>query len=125
MAQPNGPVEGYFYELPFDERADRVAEVYDPATGRFRVTGEVPIDPFWLDGLVPLADGGALLFGAASRPGGEEEDQWWTAVLRYDPATNRWREAGRLAIARERPTIALLPDGPCSSRAAPTSSARP
>jgi len=109
-----GPYEDVFYELGSDERAERVAEVYDGATGRFRVTGEYPMDDamFYGRDLVALPDGSALLFGSAWKGvEGSDIDEEWTAVLRYDPATNEWRDAGRLETRRENPTVALLPDG--------------
>jgi hypothetical protein len=112
LAELRGSYEDVFYELSRDDRSDRVAEVYDPATGRFRVTAEYPSGQFMPRDLVALAEGGALLFGNAWKSVPDSEvDEEWTAVLRYDPATNQWRDAGRLAITRERPTIALLPDG--------------
>lgn len=111
MAEERGTGKDLFYELSVDERADRVAEVFDPATGRFRVTAEYPIANFLPRDLVALADAGALLFGQAWKAGDGNVDEEWTAVLRYDPATNGWRDAGRLETRRERPTIATLPDG--------------
>lgn len=108
------PYGDAFYELAYDDRAERVADVYDPASGRFRVTGEYPIGEAMLYGsaLVALPDGSALLFGNAWRTVGDSETtEEWTAILRYDPATNEWRDAGRLEIRRGDPTVVLLPDG--------------
>jgi hypothetical protein len=84
------------------------AELYDPATGRFSLTGSLPaIDrtPFtklgglpdgppttdWNGTLVALKDGGALLVG---------RDAYWkheggiTRSFRLDAATGRWTEVG-------------------------------
>jgi N-acetylneuraminic acid mutarotase len=96
--------DSFFYRVwAEDDRVDRVAEVYDPATGRFRVTGGYPTE---VNGtvLVALRDGGALLIGGQ----GESAP---TAILRYDPGTNRWSSAGNLATGRKLPAVALLPDG--------------
>jgi len=110
---------GYFYGLwTEDERATRVAEVYDPSTGRFRVTGEYPVaQARWSPDavLVATADGGALLIENAAWATWDESDPEATVpaspVLRYDPGTNQWTQAGSLAVGRLRPTVALLSDG--------------
>ena len=110
---------GYFYGLwTEDERAARVAEVYDAATGRFRVTGEYPVeqDRWNPDAvLVATADGGALLIEGAAWATWDESDPEATVpaspILRYDPGTNQWTEAGSLAVGRLQPAVALLPDG--------------
>jgi hypothetical protein len=91
------------------------AEVYDPAGGRFHLTGDLPpIDwaplgrwgPYpvvsrgvgWPGSLVALDDGGALLVG--------EETEWWipavdkggtvVRTLRFEPGTERWTEIDRV-----------------------------
>lgn len=108
-------VNGYFYGLwTEDERAGRVAELYDPSTGRFRVTGEYPAaQQKWRPDavLVATADGGALLVGGAAMGETAEDTVPTSPVLRYDPGTNRWTEAGSLAFGRLFPAVALLPDG--------------
>jgi hypothetical protein len=96
-----------------DERVYDTAEIYDPTTGRFDLTGEIaPID--WsalaerglsvtdevLAGngtLVALADGGALLVGRTTR---WFADPWpnggyLVRTLRFDPVTGRWAEIDR------------------------------
>jgi large repetitive protein len=111
--------DGYFYGLwTEDERAARVAEVYDPATGRFRVTGEYPVeqDRWNPDAvLVATADGGALLIVGAAWAMWHESDPEATLptspVMRYDPGTNEWTAAGSLVVGRAHAAAALLPDG--------------
>ena len=97
------------YEV-WSERESR-AEVYDPARGRFAVTGpypdrpEGPAVPAWSAELVALGDGGALLVG------GYDGDMPTATTLRYDPTSNAWSETGRLGTARANPTAVSLADG--------------
>jgi hypothetical protein len=90
-----------------DGRAFTTAEIYDPGTGRFALTGSLPaIDrsaltasgapvpegdpqPESVGTLVALEDGGALLVGYS---------EWWkhqgeiTRSFRYDAQSGRWSE---------------------------------
>jgi hypothetical protein len=107
-------VHGYDLYVDMGDLGENVGEVYDPRSGRFRVTGEYPArGEYGLRGpspsatLVALADGGALLVG------GYEGD--WnmpaTVTLRYDPTSNAWSDTGRLGTPRANALAALLPDG--------------
>ncbi len=107
-------VRGYDLYVDMGDLGENVGEVYDPRTGRFRVTGEYPARgeyglrrPSPSATLVALADGGALLVGGYdgdwNMPG--------TVTLRYDPASNAWSETGRLGTPRANALAALLPDG--------------
>lgn len=103
-------VRGYDLRVDLGPFRDTVAEVFDPRTGRFRVTGE-----YLPNGeearpagaaLVALGDGGALLVG-----GYANSDTPLDRSLRYDPGTNTWTETGRLRTARAHSVAALLADG--------------
>jgi hypothetical protein len=93
--------------------ADRVAlataELFDPSTGRFAPTGRLLLRRY-KHGAVALADGSVLVVG-----GSDERDYAGktATVERYDPATGRFRPAGRLAEARFKLADAsvLLPSG--------------
>jgi hypothetical protein len=102
------------FTVSADEHAYDTAEIYDPATGRFTLAGELPdIDRAALEAggepganpmpgdpgavlnigtLVPLQDGGALLVG---------QTRWWkheadmTRSFRFDAAAGTWSEFGQ------------------------------
>jgi hypothetical protein len=88
------------------------AELYDPATGRFTITGDLP-DTRHLEWafhysptvgtLVALDDGGALLVGnkvLGRAPGVTSHGSWIsdTRSFRYDVATGKWSEVGSPSI---------------------------
>jgi hypothetical protein len=88
-----------------DDRAGITAEIYDPASGRFNLTGELPSvdwaavegtdrDPqvITIGSLVALADGGALLVGRTERWGGA----FAIRSLRFDAASGTWTEIDRV-----------------------------
>ena len=100
-----------YTEVKLSDRAYSSAEIYDPHTGRFSLTGDLspvdwsplsklgpyPISPQGVTSvgtLVALADGGALLVGqvtswsidALSLTGSTAR------TLRFDPATRRWNQ---------------------------------
>ena len=104
------PGGGWDYTVPrIDARAYTTAELYDPRTGRFSLTGNLPavdwtplakwgpypVESFGVASpgtLVALADGGALLVGQLTT--------WWISdldmegstvrTLRFDAATGKW-----------------------------------
>jgi len=98
------------YSVPrVDGRAFETAEIYDPSTGRFDLTGAVPAvdwSPFVTFGpypvsdgsvedpgtLVALADGGALLVGQVTSWSIEALSLRGSTVrmLRYDASADRW-----------------------------------
>jgi hypothetical protein len=118
---PNG------FGVGVDPHAFGTAEIYDPATGRFTLTGELPgIDRAALEAgsapganpmptddgvvldvgtLVPLQDGGALLIG---------QTRWWkhladmTRSFRFDAASGTWSEFGPTWAYVGEPTAVLL-----------------
>jgi hypothetical protein len=101
---------GYGGAVTVDGRAYESAEIYDPETGRFTLTGMLPGidraavevlgvplpagDPEPADNgtLVALSDGGALLVGHGA---------WWkhqgqiSRSFRFDPHTEKWTEVGQ------------------------------
>lgn len=110
-----------------DHRAAGTAEIYDPATGRFSLTGGLPDidrsaleeqgvpganpvpegDP-WIEevgSLVALDDGGAVLVAHAG---------WWkhvgeiTRSLRFDARAGSWTEIGRTYVIVGEPTAVTL-----------------
>ncbi len=81
------------------------AEIYDPATGRWTLTGSMSA-PRHTTGSVVLPDGRVLVpagFQGTGSPsnGGDV----------YDPATGTWSPIGRLNVARSRQGAMLLQDG--------------
>ncbi len=103
-------VQGYDVYVDTGQIGENVGEVYDPRTGRFRVTGEYPgqAGETSVAGgvLVALGDGGALMVG-----GYDGDGMPAARTLRYDPASNAWTESGRLGTARAHAVAALRPDG--------------
>lgn len=99
----NEPI--YAYDTYYDRPDQDVAEVFDPAKGRFSVTGELPAHGQSAL-LVALPDGGALLIG-----GYGDEGMPVATVLRFDGATARWTQTGSLARPRANAIVSRLPDG--------------
>jgi hypothetical protein len=100
-------IAGGSYEQP-----QQTAELYDPATGRFSAVAGMP--PDLRDGFSAtlLATGEVLLAGGYSVHGGyaARGDILASAVL-YNPTTNTFRPAGRMATPRAGQTATLLADG--------------
>ena len=89
------------------EATGSTLELFDPVLGRSSPSVEMQA-PRWAIGAV-LLDGGAILAaGGITLP---PDDQASDAIERYDPATARWSEAGRLARPRINPSMAKLPAG--------------
>lgn len=91
------------------EYLTRQCEVYDPATGAWQAVGSLSEPHVSLDragqGLVALADGGALMV-CGSRPGGG-----YTGVVeRWSGATGSWSLEPPLTEVRDAHTTTLLPD---------------
>jgi hypothetical protein len=82
------------------------AEVWDPATGAWTVTGSLPVGSIATApdfSLVALPDGSALAVGVLSASA--------VAALRWDPATGRWSPAGQMISPAYLRTAVLLADG--------------
>ena len=112
--------------IAVDGNAQRTAEIFDPATGKFTLTGPLPpIDraglqakgkpganpvpegePTWTTGSpVALRDGGAVIIGLL--------DTWKhegdvSRSVRYDPSTNAWSEIGQAWVSVGEPTPIVL-----------------
>jgi WD40 repeat protein len=80
------------------------AELYDPRTGTFSLTGSMS-HPRFLHHAVLLEDGRVLIEGGSSLEGGTS-----SAEL-YDPATGKFSPTGSMPEARIYDTATLLPDG--------------
>jgi hypothetical protein len=108
-----------FSQIEVADRVYMTAELYDPGTGRFGLTGALPpIDwsametlgvgdpedtnssrPMDQGTLIALADGGALLVGRTSEwwayGDGKETQGVIVRTLRFDPVTGSWSEIDR------------------------------
>ena len=88
------------------------AELYDPATGKFSLTGSMALPRYGasatllLDGRVLIA--GSLLFKEKLPLQGNLEG--YSAEI-YDPATGKFTMTGSMTVDRENHTATLLPDG--------------
>ncbi len=86
-------------------RATAAAEIYDPATGRWRRTGALSTARI-LHTAALLADGRVLVVGGASR----NHAPLATAEI-FDPETGRWTEVAPMSEARIQHTLTVLADG--------------
>ena len=84
------------------------AEVYDAASDAWRTTGTIYNEdiPLMFATATRLPDGRVIVAG-----GGDEIDWVLDGVYAYDPSSNLWSPAGRLATVREFHTATLLPSG--------------
>jgi hypothetical protein len=86
------------------------AEVYDPATGSFTVTGGMTTAREEHTATL-LADGKVLIVGGEGPVTGSSELQPTATVEVYDPSTGSFSLTGSMAEARSLHTATLLPSG--------------
>ncbi len=84
------------------------AELYDPATGTWSVTGNLSTARFGHTATL-LPNGQVLVAGGGNRTGSTENSLNSTEL--YDPATGIWSSTANLNTARVAHTATLLPNG--------------
>lgn len=85
------------------------AELYDPSTGRFSVTGSMRTPRDYFAGVV-MRDGRVLVAGGSSEGQHPDTKVEPTAEV-YDPHTGRFSPTGNMTTPRDKFGMALLPDG--------------
>ena len=85
------------------------AEVYDPATGKFTLTGSMHAARENATATV-LPDGRVLIVGGDLEPGGPNQTVLSSAEV-YDPSTGRFSQTGSMTIARTLDQATPLPNG--------------
>jgi hypothetical protein len=83
----------------------RSAELYDPATGRWSITGSM-VDALYFRAVSLLPNGKVLAAGGMTYEGQESDH----AEL-YDPATGTWAPTAPMTHVRSRATANVLPNG--------------
>jgi N-acetylneuraminic acid mutarotase len=92
------------YSLSSVGRSTELSELYDPATGRWTLTGSLRT-PRRNHTATLLADGTVLVAG------GFNADGWLRSAELYNPAGGRWKRVAPMATAREGASATLLGNG--------------
>ncbi|WNG27104.1 kelch-like protein [Cystobacter fuscus] len=101
---------GVLEEYEVDAYSYKTAEVYDPATGTWRLTGSMA-DERAYHTLTPLPDGKVLVVGGTGLDAVEGTVGGVETAEVYDPATGVWSPTGSMADERTHHTATPLPDG--------------
>ena len=94
-----------------DQNADTLqarAELYEPSSGRWKQTGDLPQPRGWF-GHVKLNDGRVLVAGGYT--GRSRKRTYLASAAIYDPKTGRWSETQPMKDKRGGFSIARLPNG--------------
>ncbi|HKP03197.1 MAG TPA: kelch repeat-containing protein [Chthoniobacterales bacterium] len=86
------------------------AELYDPATGTWTITGSLGAARGDHTSTL-LASGKVLVVGGRPRFSGQDGNPRVTTVELYDPATGNWSSTGSLNFGRSGHTATLMPNG--------------
>jgi len=92
----------------YDDKTPGSAELYDPRTGRFTLTGSMTTRRWGGNTATLLQDGRVLVVGGNASA--VQEVPLASAEL-YDPKTGKFSATGSMAVARDTQTAALLLDG--------------
>jgi hypothetical protein len=91
------------------------AEIYDPQTNTFSLTGAMTTYPSgWVTNLPPWSDPSRatlLLNGMVLFNGGDSDDGPSVEAWLYDPSTGTFQATGSMTTPRSEHTATLLPDG--------------
>jgi N-acetylneuraminic acid mutarotase len=94
-----------------DHNADTLharTELYDPSTGRWQRTGDLPQPRGWF-GHAKLSDGRVLVAGGYT--GRSRKRNYLASAVVYDPKSGRWSETQPMKDKRGGFAVARLPDG--------------
>jgi hypothetical protein len=87
------------------------AEVYEPASGEFASTGSLATARYDFSASM-LRNGEVLVVGGSSWTDAQPATVYLKSAELYDPATGKFRSAGNMTVARTKPAIVTLQDGP-------------
>jgi len=100
---------GQVLAVTADTTGGNTAELYDPATGKWTLTG-TPI-MFHEGGSVTLLANGEVLLAAGDNPFFFSPPAFTAAGELYNPSTGQWTMTGSMSSARRYQAAVLLPDG--------------
>lgn len=92
--------------LSGDQQADeRTAEIFDPATGAWRLTSSIPVPLAWAD--ASLLPSGRVLIIGTSPYGGANQDRAWV----FDPSEDDWTSTEPMPFVPDGASLVRLPNG--------------